>query len=171
MAVDVISFSAHCDFTQTSDFIERLQPPNIVLVHGDQNEMAKLQKELNERYRERINVLSPRNCQPVQFQFVTERVTRVLGQLAAVCGEDEVLPAQLELEAPMIVGGEERKEEDVVKKEMKNNYVEINGIFMTHDFEHLILQEEEVNNFTSLNKRRLTQTQYIPFSYGYTVLK
>ena len=62
MAVDVISFSAHCDFTQTSDFIERLQPPNIVLVHGDQNEMAKLQKELNERYRERINVLSPRNC-------------------------------------------------------------------------------------------------------------
>lgn len=42
MSVDVISFSAHCDFKQTSYFIKQLKPPNIVLVHGDTNEMAKL---------------------------------------------------------------------------------------------------------------------------------
>jgi len=42
MTVEVISFSAHCDFKQTSHFIKKLRPPNIILVHGDQNEMAKL---------------------------------------------------------------------------------------------------------------------------------
>ena len=30
MAVEVISFSAHCDFKQTSHFIKKLKPPNIV---------------------------------------------------------------------------------------------------------------------------------------------
>lgn len=30
MAVEVISFSAHCDFKQTSHFIKKLRPPNIV---------------------------------------------------------------------------------------------------------------------------------------------
>lgn len=44
MSVDVISFAAHCDFKQTSYFIKQIKPPNIVLVHGDTNEMAKLQR-------------------------------------------------------------------------------------------------------------------------------
>jgi cleavage and polyadenylation specificity factor subunit 3 len=30
MTVDVISFSAHCDFKQTAHFIKELRPPNIV---------------------------------------------------------------------------------------------------------------------------------------------
>lgn len=42
MSVDVISFSAHCDFKQTSYFIKQIKPQNIVLVHGDTNEMGKL---------------------------------------------------------------------------------------------------------------------------------
>jgi len=30
MTVEVISFSAHCDFQQTAHFIKQLKPPNIV---------------------------------------------------------------------------------------------------------------------------------------------
>ena len=33
--VDAISFSAHADFSQTSEFCDLLQPPHIVLVHGE----------------------------------------------------------------------------------------------------------------------------------------
>lgn len=33
--VDAISFSAHADFAQTSEFTDLLQPPHIVLVHGE----------------------------------------------------------------------------------------------------------------------------------------
>ena len=59
MSVDVISFSAHCDFKQTSYFIKQLKPPNIVLVHGDTNEMSKLQKQLKADYKDKINVEAP----------------------------------------------------------------------------------------------------------------
>lgn len=35
MTVDAISFSAHADFDQTSQFVEALNPPHVVLVHGE----------------------------------------------------------------------------------------------------------------------------------------
>ena len=35
MSVESISFSAHADYQHTRDYVEILQPPNIVLVHGD----------------------------------------------------------------------------------------------------------------------------------------
>lgn len=54
MSVEYISFSAHADFKHTQDYIEILQPPNIVLVHGDQNEMGKLKNALVGIYKDRI---------------------------------------------------------------------------------------------------------------------
>ena len=35
MSVDAISFSAHADFPQTSEFLDLLKPPHVVLVHGE----------------------------------------------------------------------------------------------------------------------------------------
>lgn len=46
MSVDVISFSAHADFRQTSGFIEALDPAHVVLVHGEAVEMGRLRKVL-----------------------------------------------------------------------------------------------------------------------------
>lgn len=54
MSVNYESFSAHADFLATRDYIEILQPPNIVLVHGDQVEMGKLRDRLQSIYKERI---------------------------------------------------------------------------------------------------------------------
>jgi cleavage and polyadenylation specificity factor subunit 3 len=44
LSVHYISFSAHSDFKQTSEFIDLLQPPYVVLVHGDSNEMNRLKQ-------------------------------------------------------------------------------------------------------------------------------
>mmetsp|Transcript_5334 Transcript_5334/g.6830 ORF Transcript_5334/g.6830 Transcript_5334/m.6830 type:complete len:114 (-) Transcript_5334:541-882(-) len=54
MSVEYISFSAHADYGNTRDFIATLMPPNIVLVHGDQNEMGKLKNALDASYKDRI---------------------------------------------------------------------------------------------------------------------
>ena len=35
MSVDTESFSAHADYKATEEYISVLQPPNIILVHGD----------------------------------------------------------------------------------------------------------------------------------------
>lgn len=59
MTVDVISFSAHCDFKQTSYFIKQIKPQNIVLVHGDKNEMNKLKTQLKIDYKDKIVVEAP----------------------------------------------------------------------------------------------------------------
>jgi cleavage and polyadenylation specificity factor subunit 3 len=65
MSVHYISFSAHSDFEGTSTFIDSLSPPNIVralvalinfkqiLVHGEKNEMSRLQQTLLNRYSEK----------------------------------------------------------------------------------------------------------------------
>lgn len=40
--VEALSFSAHADYEQTSGFLDELQPPHVVLVHGEKGEMMKL---------------------------------------------------------------------------------------------------------------------------------
>ena len=42
MSVKTVTFSAHSDFTHTKEFIERLEPKNIVLVHGEAKEMETM---------------------------------------------------------------------------------------------------------------------------------
>ena len=44
------SFSAHTDFEQTSHFIRSLRPPNVVLVHGERNEVGRLKSALEREY-------------------------------------------------------------------------------------------------------------------------
>lgn len=47
--VEVVSFSAHCDFLQTSEFVDLVQPAHIVLVHGERNQMNRLQDALQRK--------------------------------------------------------------------------------------------------------------------------
>lgn len=46
MSVDAISFSAHADYPQTSEFVGALKPPHVVLVHGEATNMAALRAGL-----------------------------------------------------------------------------------------------------------------------------
>lgn len=46
-----------------------------------------------------------------------------------------------------------------------SNYVTIDGIFIKQDFDHLILDEEEIDKYTTLTKSTLKQTLFIPFKY------
>ena len=86
-SVDYISFSAHTDYRQTSEFVRALKPPHIVLVHGEQNEMARLRAALVREYEDapvegRIEVHSPRNSQAVELTFRGEKMAKVVGRLA-----------------------------------------------------------------------------------------
>ena len=46
MSVQYISFSAHADYTQTSEFLSTLNPQKIILVHGESNEMLRMKSAL-----------------------------------------------------------------------------------------------------------------------------
>ena len=82
MSVDTESFSAHADYKATEEYISVLQPPNIILVHGDQNEMKNLKNSLNEKYAALMQILTPRNCQMVKFNLVSKKSAKIIGNLA-----------------------------------------------------------------------------------------
>ena len=41
-----MSFAAHVDFRENYDFISRVRPANVVLVHGEKTTMDHLKREL-----------------------------------------------------------------------------------------------------------------------------
>ena len=49
-------------------------------MHGDQNEMAKLKKELEIIYKDDVNVLAPKNWQTVKFNFLTYKTAKTIGE-------------------------------------------------------------------------------------------
>eukprot|EP00917_Polyrhabdina_sp_WS-2016_P019713 GHVP01042074.1.p1 GENE.GHVP01042074.1~~GHVP01042074.1.p1 ORF type:complete len:142 (+),score=18.02 GHVP01042074.1:207-632(+) len=77
----MISFSAHSDFTQISTFIDAIQTPNVVLVHGEKAEMGRLKNKLQE-IKPQLAVFSPAILQTVSLTFPKSSVTHVLGSLA-----------------------------------------------------------------------------------------
>ncbi|KAL5728705.1 Cleavage and polyadenylation specificity factor subunit 3-I [Ranunculus cassubicifolius] len=83
MQVHYISFSAHADYQQTSTFLEELNPPNIVLVHGEANEMNRLKTKLEHKFSNgNTKILTPKNCQSVEMQFNSDKMAKTIGRLA-----------------------------------------------------------------------------------------
>jgi len=83
MSVHYVSFSAHCDFAQTSEFISLLRPPHIVLVHGEEKLMRSMKNELDRQFKtENMQIYTPRNEEPVRLEFRSEKTARVVGRLA-----------------------------------------------------------------------------------------
>ncbi|KAH9320736.1 hypothetical protein KI387_015375, partial [Taxus chinensis] len=89
MRVHYISFSAHADFSQTSAFLNELCPPNIILVHGEANEMGRLKQKLLAQFADQnVSVSSPKNCQAVEMHFNAEKTAKAIGRLAEKTPEE-----------------------------------------------------------------------------------
>ncbi|KAK0074865.1 hypothetical protein PV325_007697, partial [Microctonus aethiopoides] len=85
MSVDYISFSAHTDYQQTSEFIRILKPSHVVLVHGEQNEMSRLKAALQCEYEDDPNTMmeihNPRNTVAVELYFEGDKMFEIMGSL------------------------------------------------------------------------------------------
>ena len=83
--VDAISFSAHADYPQTSEFLDVLRPPHVVLVHGEATEMGRLKKAL-EQHAAALGipraVYMPKLTQAVMVAHKPRRTAQVVGRLA-----------------------------------------------------------------------------------------
>ncbi|XP_062177284.1 cleavage and polyadenylation specificity factor subunit 3-I isoform X2 [Alnus glutinosa] len=82
MQVHYISFSAHADSVQTSAFLEELLPNNIILVHGEANEMGRLKQKLIGQFADRnVKIFNPKNCQSVEMYFNSQKMAKTIGRL------------------------------------------------------------------------------------------
>lgn len=83
--VEYLSFSAHADYIQTSEFIRVLKPPNIVFLHGEAGEMNRLKNAIMREYESQENppaLFNPKNTQSVELHFRGEKTAKVCGSLA-----------------------------------------------------------------------------------------
>ncbi|KAH6602176.1 hypothetical protein BASA61_001380 [Batrachochytrium salamandrivorans] len=137
LTVEYISFSAHVDYRENSEFIEMVGSQNLVLVHGDSNEMGRLRSALQSRYAERevpLYIHTPRNCETIEFVFRGEKMAKIVGSLA---------------QAALLAA-----------TEIKDGTT-LSGILVSKDFTFQIVAPEDLDTFTSLHTVSLTQRQTI----------
>ncbi|KAG9105806.1 endoribonuclease ysh1 [Ceratobasidium sp. 392] len=82
LSVEYISFSAHVDGPQNTEFIEAVGARHVILVHGEQTAMGRLRGSLQARYKERdedVKVHTPKNLETLKLSF---RGERAIGSLA-----------------------------------------------------------------------------------------
>lgn len=88
MNVEEISFAAHVDYEQNSEFIDLVGAKQIVLVHGESNPMGRLKSALLSKYQklrnteDEVKVFNPRNGSKLELEFKGIKIAKVMGQLA-----------------------------------------------------------------------------------------
>lgn len=131
LTVEYISFSAHVDYKENSEFIEQVGSKNLVLVHGDSNEMGRLKSALTSKYAERevpLAIHTPRNTETVELHFRGEKTAKVIGALA------QELPVEGTL---------------------------VHGILVSKDFSFSIMAPQELDSFTDLVTTSVLQRQTV----------
>ncbi|KAG6829484.1 endoribonuclease ysh1 [Tricholoma furcatifolium] len=131
ISVDYISFSAHVDYSQNSEFIETVKAQHVVLVHGEQNAMARLRAAMTSRFKERdedVKIHTPRNLETLELSFRGERVAKAIGTMA---------------DKPPQTG-------DVVS-----------GLLVAKDYSYTLLDPRDLRDFAGLSTCTVTQRQKI----------
>lgn len=141
LSVDEISFGAHVDYSQNSEFIEQVHAQHIVLVHGEQNAMVRLRAALQDRYKNRdedVKIHTPRNLEPLELTFRGERVAKAIGTLAA--------------------------------KPPQPNEV-ISGLLVSKDYSYTLLDPRDLRDFAGLTTTVVTQRQKIALNVGWELVR
>lgn len=141
LQVAYISFSAHTDYIQTSQFIRQLKPPNLILVHGEMNEMQRLRAAILRQYEDdnnfKIEVYSPRNTEAVTLYFRGQKTAKVVGTLAMNPPTDNDI---------------------------------MSGILIRRNFNYQLLHPNDLSSYTELSNSKLTQCQSIFYDGTFPVL-
>ncbi|EOB12953.1 Cleavage and polyadenylation specificity factor subunit 3, partial [Nosema bombycis CQ1] len=82
MSVEYISFSAHVDFTQNSEFIDECQPRHLFFVHGEANEMNRLKNVIqhkNEKNGVEMELFTLKNGESGDFEVRKRSEAKAIG--------------------------------------------------------------------------------------------
>ncbi|KIP11636.1 hypothetical protein PHLGIDRAFT_99467 [Phlebiopsis gigantea 11061_1 CR5-6] len=141
LSVDEISFGAHVDYSQNSEFIEAVNAQHIVLVHGEQNAMGRLRAAMQDRYKSRdedVKIHTPRNLEALELTFRGERVAKAIGNLAA-------------------------------KPPQPNDI--ISGLLVSKDYSYTLLDPRDLRDFAGLTTCTVTQRQKIALNVGWELVR
>ncbi|KAH9855161.1 mRNA 3'-end-processing protein YSH1 [Lenzites betulinus] len=141
ISVDYMSFSAHVDYSQNSEFMELVKPQHIVLVHGEATGMGRLKAAMQDRYKSRdeeIKIHMPRNLDTLELTFRSERVAKAIGTLAA-------------------------------KPPAPNDV--ISGLLVSKDYSYTLLDPRDLRDFAGLTTCVVTQRQKVALGVGWDLVR
>ncbi|EUC54919.1 YSH1-component of pre-mRNA polyadenylation factor PF I, related protein [Rhizoctonia solani AG-3 Rhs1AP] len=141
LSVEYISFSAHVDGPQNTEFIEAVGARHVILVHGEQTAMGRLRGSLQARYKDRdedVKIHTPKNLETLKLSFRGERVAKAIGSLAT----------------PLPTVGST-----------------ISGLLISKDYSYTLLSTKDLRDFTGLSLSTVTQKQRVPLTVGWALVR
>jgi len=181
MTVKNVTFSAHSDYAHTSEFIEKLQPRNIILVHGDGKEMERLRNELernkmeNEKYKNfKPKIFNPKNCQKIEFFFKIQKNSYIIGNLADSLLNSLYNPLNYRVSTTdntsMMIDEDQSKaiKGETDDYEIEENFVECKGILL--EKENLLIDKDDLNYYSTINLKKFKQILSINYTHCKNVL-
>lgn len=177
LSIEEISFAAHVDFQQNAEFIDKISPLKIILVHGESNPMGRLKSALLSKYsslkgtENEVKVFNPRNCDELKIAIKGLKVAKVLGSLAQeqITLLKEEINEKLKLDAEkaevkieevdseMEIENGNKKETETKDEETKEDFETIStgkvlsGVLVSKDFDLSLLQLQDLHEFTQLS--------------------
>ena len=192
MSVKTVTFSAHSDFKHTKQFIEKLEPKNIILVHGEGKEMERLRNQFerlkveNKEYQKFLpKVYNPQNCQKIIIPFVIPKKGFIVGKLCQDLFDVMFKQKQNGVEimnsynfninnvnnnpnSHLLKSGDKMEIEEESKDNMENveteeNFFEVAGVLI--DEENILLSSDEIEKFSVNNIKTFQIKQKLKIKY------
>ncbi|KAK9414622.1 putative Beta-lactamase-like protein [Seiridium unicorne] len=134
------SFAAHVDGNENREFIEEVNAPVVILVHGEQHNMMRLKSKLlslnNAKPEgEKTKVFSPRNCEELRIPFKTDKTAKVVGKLASIPPPSKITTTN-DPEAPLVT-----------------------GVLVQNDFKMSVVDPEDLREYAGLTTSMITCKQ------------
>ncbi|GBG27670.1 Cleavage and polyadenylation specificity factor subunit 3 [Hondaea fermentalgiana] len=141
--IKTITFAAHSDYPGTKSFVDQLRPKNIILVHGEQEQMRKLNADLSRDPTLRelgTNIYRPHNGEPVNLKFQEQRIVKAYG------GE-------------------------LVQRRMRTPGTRVAAYLVRQDLTDRFISTEDLRMYTQLKTARVQQRLHIPFHRTFADLR
>ena len=152
--VQEFSFAAHVDGAENRAFIEEVDAPVVVLVHGERGNMMRMRSRLLGLGK--FKVYSPANCEEVRIPFRREKVAKVVGRLA-----NEVNPQALAgLLSPPDSSEDDSEEGKDIKRRKEEGQV-VSGVLVQNEFKLSLMAPEDLREYAGLNTTTITCRQRI----------
>ena len=180
-SVDYITFSAHSDFMQTSEFIDRCRPANVVLVHGESNEMQRLAHALDNRFnrREDVTTAVQSAARQVEGGAEVEALGEGVGE-GGGGGGGEGTRRPLRIFTPKNIrsvylefrGEVTAKAIGTLAKQRPEAGTPVAGVLLRRDYKHTLMQAAELEVYTTVKTARVRQRLLVPLQVpgGYAAL-
>ncbi|KAF2485640.1 beta-lactamase-like protein [Neohortaea acidophila] len=138
LTVQEFSFAAHVDGQENREFIEEVNAPVVILVHGEKHNMNRMKSRLLSL--QKFKVYSPANCEEVRIPFRQDKIARVVGRLAS-----EVQPPSA---LPISPPASDEEGEDMKRSRMEE--VVMRGVLVQNDFKLSLMAPEDLKEYAGL---------------------